>query len=199
MIRSFHKIHKEKRMPLNEVYAHTNTYMQKSLESLKKDFVSLRTGRVSVAIIEGIKVDYYGSQTPLSQVGTLTALDASTLQIAPWEKTLLKEIERAINEANIGVNPNNDGETIKLFFPPMTSEQRKEIAKEAKAMGEKAKVAIRNIRKDANDKIKRLEKDKAISEDDAKRAYDEVQKTTDSFIKKIDETTKHKEDEVLKI
>lgn len=186
-------------MPLNEVYAHTNEYMQKSLESLKKDFVSLRTGRVSVAIIEGIKVDYYGTQTPLSQVGTLTALDASTLQIAPWEKTLLKEIERAINEANIGVNPNNDGETIKLFFPPMTSEQRKEIAKEAKAMGEKAKVAIRNIRKDANDKIKRLEKDKAISEDDAKRAYDEVQKTTDSFIKKIDETTKHKEDEVLKI
>lgn len=198
MIRSFHN-HKEKRMPLNEVYAHANEYMQKSLESLKKDFVSLRTGRVSVAIIEGIKVDYYGTQTPLSQVGTLTALDASTLQIAPWEKTLLKEIERAINEANIGVNPNNDGETIKLFFPPMTSEQRKEIAKEAKAMGEKAKVAIRNIRKDANDKIKRLEKDKVISEDDAKRAYDEVQKTTDSFIKKIDETTKHKEDEVLKI
>ncbi|MDE7255967.1 MAG: ribosome recycling factor, partial [Helicobacter sp.] len=167
-------------MALNEVYAHTNEYMQKSLESLKKDFVSLRTGRVSVAIIEGIKVDYYGTQTPLSQVGTLTALDAATLQIAPWEKTMLKEIERAINEANIGVNPNNDGETIKLFFPPMTSEQRKEIAKEAKAMGEKAKVAIRNIRKDANDKIKRLEKDKAISEDEAKRAYDEVQKTTDS-------------------
>ncbi len=186
-------------MALNEVYAHTNEYMQKSLESLKKDFVSLRTGRVSVAIIEGIKVDYYGTQTPLSQVGTLTALDAATLQIAPWEKTMLKEIERAINEANIGVNPNNDGETIKLFFPPMTSEQRKEIAKEAKAMGEKAKVAIRNIRKDANDKIKRLEKDKAISEDEAKRAYDEVQKTTDSFIKKVDETTKHKEDEVLKI
>ena len=97
------------------------------------------------------------------------------------------------------MNPNNDGETIKLFFPPMTSEQRKEIAKEAKAMGEKAKVAIRNIRKDANDKIKRLEKDKAISEDEAKRGYDEVQKTTDAFIKKIDETTKHKEDEVLKI
>ena len=186
-------------MALNEVYAHTNEYMQKSLESLKKDFVSLRTGRVSVAIIEGIKVDYYGTQTPLSQVGTLTALDAATLQIAPWEKTMLKEIERAINEANIGVNPNNDGEPIKLFFPPMTSEQRKEIAKEAKAMGEKAKVAIRNIRKDANDKIKRLEKDKAISEDEAKRAYDEVQKTTDSFIKKVDETTKHKEDEVLKI
>lgn len=186
-------------MALNEVYAHTNEYMQKSLESLKKDFVSLRTGRVSVAIIEGIKVDYYGTQTPLSQVGTLTALDAATLQIAPWEKTLLKEIERAINEANIGVNPNNDGETIKLFFPPMTSEQRKEIAKEAKAMGEKAKVAIRNIRKDANDKIKRLEKDKMISEDEAKRGYDEVQKTTDLFIKKVDETTKHKEDEVLKI
>lgn len=186
-------------MPLNDVYSHANTFMQKSLESLKKDFTSLRTGKVSTAIIQGVKIDYYGSPTPLSQVATLTTLDASTLQIAPWEKSLLKEIEHAINEANLGTNPNNDGSVIKLFFPPMTSEQRKEIAKEARAMGEKAKISVRNIRKDSNDKIKKLEKDKLISEDEAKRAYDEVQKTTDLFIKKIDEATKNKENDIQKI
>ncbi len=112
---------------------------------------------------------------------------------------MLKDIERTIQEANIGVNPNNDGETIKLFFPPMTSEQRKEIAKEAKNIGEKAKVAIRNIRKDSNDKVKKLEKDKAISEDEAKRGQEEIQKFTDEAVKKIDELVKHKEEELLKI
>lgn len=186
-------------MSLNDVYKTTKDHMQKSLESLKRDFGTLRTGKVSTSIIENIRVNYYDTPTPLSQVATLTALDASTLHISPWEKSLLKEIERAINEANIGINPNNDGEVIKLFFPPMTTEQRKEIAKDAKAMGEKAKVAVRNIRKDSNDKIKKLEKDKKISEDEAKRGFDEIQKYTDESIKKIDDAIKHKEEEVLKI
>ncbi|HEC1786828.1 TPA: ribosome recycling factor, partial [Campylobacter lari] len=125
--------------------------------------------------------------------------DASTISITPWEKSMLKAIESAIAAANIGVNPNNDGESVKLFFPPMTREQREENAKNAKAMGEKAKVAIRNIRKDANDAVKKLEKDKAISEDEAKKAYDEVQKQTDSYTAKVDELVKNKEAELLKV
>lgn len=115
-------------------------------------------------------MDYYGTQTPLNQVATVLASDASTISITPWEKPLLKTIESAIAAANIGVNPNNDGESVKLFFPPMTREQREENVKQAKAMGEKAKVSIRNIRKDANDAVKKLEKDKAISEDEAKKS-----------------------------
>lgn len=186
-------------MPLSEVYQYSQEHMDKAIEAMKRDFMSLRTGKVSTAIVEPIRIDYYGTPTPLNQVGSVIASDASTLVISPWEKNLLKEVERAIQEANIGVNPNNDGEVIKLFFPPMTSEQRKEIAKEAKVFGEKAKVAVRNIRKDANDKVKKLEKDKLISEDDSKKAHDEIQKQTDAHVKKIDEMVKHKEEEILKI
>ncbi|MDD6056530.1 MAG: ribosome recycling factor [Helicobacter sp.] len=186
-------------MDLQEIYKHTKETMDKSIESMKKEFGTLRSGKVSITILDHIKVDYYDTPTPLNQVGSVIAQDASTIVITPWEKSLLKEIERAIQEANIGVNPNNDGETIKLFFPPMTSEQRKETAKEAKNIGEKAKVAIRNIRKDSNDKIKKLEKDKAISEDESKKAHDEVQKFTDNAVKKIDELVKHKEEDLLKI
>ena len=150
-------------------------------------------------MLDNIKVDYYGSPTPLNQVGSVIAQDATTIIVTPWEKSLLKDIERAIQEANIGVNPNSDGEAIKLFFPPMTQEQRKEIAKDAKAMGEKAKVAIRNLRQDANNHIKKLEKDKEITEDESKKAQDTIQKYTDEFVKKIEEMTKNKEDEVLKV
>ena len=135
----------------------------------------------------------------VNQVATVLATDATTITITPWEKTMLKEINTAISAANIGVNPNNDGEVIKLFFPPMTKEQREENAKKAKAMGDKAKIAIRNIRKDANDEIKKIEKDKSVSEDEAKKAYDEVQKITDEFIFKIDKLVKDKEAELLKI
>lgn len=186
-------------MPLKTIYEHTKDTMNKSLESLKRDFSTLRSGRVSVSIVDGIRVDYYGTPTPLNQVGSIISQDANTLTITPWEKPLLKDIEKAILEANIGVNPNSDGESIKLFFPPMTKEQRQMIAKEAKGMGEKAKVSVRNIRKEANDKIKKREKDKEISEDESKKAHDEVQKITDSFIKKVDELVKHKEEEILKV
>lgn len=186
-------------MELKEVYQYTKEHMDKTIDSMKRDFSTLRTGKVSTAIVEPIRVDYYGMPTPLSQVGSVIATDATTLVISPWEKNLLKEIERAIQEANIGINPNNDGEVIKLFFPPMTSEQRKDIAKDAKALGEKAKVAVRNIRKESNDKIKKLEKDKAITEDQSKKGQDEVQKYTDEYVKKIDEMVKHKEEEILKV
>ncbi|MGP1580486.1 MAG: ribosome recycling factor [Wolinella sp.] len=186
-------------MELNEVYQHTKEHMDKTLDAMKRDFSTLRTGKVSTAILEPIRIDYYGTPTPLNQVGSVIASDATTLVISPWEKNLLKVIEKAIQEANIGVNPNNDGEVVKLFFPPMTSEQRKEIAKDARALGEKAKVAIRNIRKESNDKVKKLEKDKVISEDESKKAHDEVQKHTDEYVKKIDEMVKHKEEEILKV
>lgn len=186
-------------MELEAVYAHTKKMMDKSIEAMQKEFGTLRSGKVSIAILDHIRVDYYDTPTPLNQVSSVLAQDANTLVITPWEKNLLKDIQRAIQEANLGVNPNNDGETIKLFFPPMTSEQRKEIAKEAKNIGEKAKVAIRNARKDANDKVKKLEKDKTISEDASKKGQDEIQKLTDGATKRIDELVKHKEEELLKI
>jgi ribosome recycling factor len=184
---------------LNEIFDETTSHMNKSIDALKRDFSTLRTGKVTTNIVDNIKVDYYGTPTALSQVGSVVVTDATTIAINPWEKTMLKPIEKAIQEANIGVNPNNDGSMIKLFFPPMTVEQRNEIVKQAKAMSEKAKVAIRNIRKDSNDKIKKIEKDKAVSEDDAKKALDQIQKITDDFVTKIDETLKAKEVDILKV
>ena len=184
---------------VNEVFEQTKENMQKGIEALKRDFSSLRTGKVTTGIVDNIKVDYYGTMTALNQVGSVIATDATTISITPWEKNLLPVIEKAIQEANIGVNPNNDGDFIKLFFPPMTSEQRQEIVKQAKGMVEHAKIAERNVRKDGNDKIKKLEKDKEISEDESKKAQDQIQKITDEFIAKVDETFKAKEADILKV
>ncbi|WP_199764659.1 ribosome recycling factor [Helicobacter bizzozeronii] len=184
---------------LDSIYQHTKEQMQKSLQALSKDFTTLRSGKVSINLLDHVRIDYYNTPTPLSQVASVIANDATTITITPWEKGLLKEIERALQEANLGVNPNNDGQNVKLFFPPMTSEQRKEIAKDARAMGEKAKVAVRNIRQDANNQIKKLEKDKAISADENKKALATIQQFTDDFIKKIESTLKSKEEEILKV
>ena len=184
---------------LNEIYDYANEHMDKSIDAMKRDFATLRTGKVTTTIVDNIKVDYYGTPTPLNQVGNVIATDATTISITPWEKSLLGDIEHAIQQANIGVNPNNDGDFIKLFFPPMTVEQRQEIVKQAKAMAEKAKVAVRNVRKDANDKIKKLEKDKEVSEDEGKRAHDQVQKITDEHIAKIEEVLAAKEADILKV
>lgn len=184
---------------LNEVYNSTKSSMQKSIEALRRDFGTLRSGKVSVSILDNIRIDYYGTPTPLNQVGSVIAQDATTIIVTPWEKNLLKDIEHAIAEANIGVNPNGDSESVKLFFPPMTKEQRAQIAKEAKSMGEKTKIALRNIRQDANNAIKKLEKDKSITEDESRTGQNEVQKITDEFVKKTDEMVKHKEEEILKV
>jgi ribosome recycling factor len=184
---------------LEEIFEETKDHMAKSIEAMKRDFATLRTGKVTTQIVDAIKVDYYGTPTPLNQVGSVVVQDATTIAINPWEKSLLPAIEKAIQEANIGVNPNNDGDFIKLFFPPMTVEQRQEIVKQAKQMAEKAKVAIRNVRKEANNKIKRLEHDKEISEDEMKRALDQVQKLTDEYIAKVDESLKAKEADILKV
>ena len=184
---------------VNEIFDTTAENMDKSIEALKRDFATLRTGKVTTGIVDNIKVDYYGTMTALTQVGNVIATDATTISITPWEKTLLPTIEKAIQEANIGVNPNNDGDFIKLFFPPMTSEQRQEIVKQAKGMVENAKVAIRNVRKDGNDKIKKLEKNKDISEDESKKAQDQIQKLTDEHVAKVDEAFKVKEADILKV
>jgi len=184
---------------LEEIYTETADHMQKSIEVMKKEFLTLRTGKVTTTIVDNVKVDYYGTPTPLNQVASVTSLDATTIGINPWEKSLLPDIEKAIQQANLGVNPNNDGDFIKLFFPPMTSEQREQIVKQAKAISEKAKVAVRNVRKDSNNKIKRLEKDKEINEDESKRAHDKIQKLTDEHIAKIDEALKSKEADILKV
>ena len=184
---------------LNEIYDHTQEQMNKSIDALKRDFSTLRTGKVSTNIVDNIKVDYYGTPTALNQVGSVIVTDATTISITPWEKNLLSDIEKAIQKADIGVNPNNDGDFIKLFFPAMTSEQRQEIVKQAKGMAEKAKVAIRNIRKDGNDKVKKLEKNKDISEDESKKGQDEVQKTTDKSVSEIEATLASKEIDILKV
>ncbi len=184
---------------LQEIYAETKNHMEKCIEALKRDYKSLRTGKVSTSILDGIKVNYYGTPTELNQVASVLAPDATTIVISPWEKNLVSDIEKAINEANIGVNPNNDGTVVKLFFPPMTVEQRQEAAKQAKGMTDNAKIAIRNVRKHSNDKVKSLHKDKEITEDENKKAQDEIQKITDTFVVKADDTLKTKEQEILTV
>ena len=184
---------------LAEIKSSCETKMQKSIEHMQKEFKTLRTGKVTTSVLDGIKIDYYGTPTPLDQVGSVLAQDATTIVINPWEKNLLGDIETAIAAANIGVNPNNDGEQIKLFFPPMTVDQRKESVKQMKAMGEKAKVGVRNDRRDANDKIKKLEKEKEITQDESKSAQDDIQKLTDKYIAEIDKILKDKEAEILKV
>jgi len=184
---------------LNEIYSKCEDNMQGSIEHMQRDFKTLRTGKVTTSVLDNVKIDYYGTPTPLDQVGSVIASDATTIVVNPWEKNLLADIESAIAAANIGVNPNNDGEQIKLFFPAMTVEQRQESVKQMKGMGENAKVSIRNDRRDANDKIKKLEKEKEITGDDSKSAQDNIQKTTDKFITNIDSILKDKEAEILKV
>ena len=184
---------------LEEIYTQTEQKMQSAIEHMQKEFKSVRTGKVTTTILDGIKIDYYGTPTPLDQVGSVIATDATTIVINPWEKNLLGDIESAIQKANIGVNPNNDGDQIKLFFPPMTVEQREEAVKQMKAMGEKARVAIRNDRRAANDKIKKLEKEKEITQDESKAAQENIQKLTDKYIGEVDRILKEKEVEVMKV
>jgi len=184
---------------LNEIYSGCETNMQSSIEHMQREFKTLRTGKVTTSVLDNVKIDYYGTQTPLDQVGSVIATDATTIVVNPWEKNLLGDIESAINGANIGVNPNNDGDQIKLFFPPMTVEQRKESVKQMKGMGENAKISIRNDRRDANDKVKKLEKDKEITQDESKSAQDNIQKITDKYSSQIDSILKDKEAEILKV
>ena len=184
---------------LENLFTINKENMNKSINALKNDFSKLRTGKVNTTIVDDIKIDYYGNLTPLNQVASVISLDATTISISPWEKNLLSVIEKTIQEENIGTNPNNNGEIIKLIFPPMTTEKRKEIVKQSKTISEHSKVSIRNIRKITNDKIKKLEKDKEINQDEMKDALSKIQEETDNFISKIVELSKNKEIDIMSI
>ena len=173
--------------------------MEKSIESLKKDFSKVRTGRASVTLLDDVRVDYYGTPTPLNQIGTLTVPEPRLITVQPWEKKLIPEIEKAILKADLGLNPTSDGVLVRIAIPPLTEERRKEMVKLIKRMGEETKIAIRNIRRDANDSLKKLEKEKEISEDELKRGEKEVQEVTDQFVKRTDDVVATKEKEVMEI
>lgn len=173
--------------------------MDKSLEALRSELAKVRTGKATTQLLDGIRVDYYGTATPISQVGNLSVLDAHTLSITPWDKSMVPIIEKAILEANIGFNPVSDGTNLKIPVPPLTEERRKDFVKLIKKFGEDTKIAIRNVRRDAKDHLKKEEKDKNISEDELKSFETEVQKITDEHVKIIDELLKHKEIEIMEV
>jgi ribosome recycling factor len=173
--------------------------MIKTLDSFRHELVKIRTGKATTALLDGIKVDYYGNPTPLNQVGNVTVLDAHSLSITPWDRNVIDKIEKAILTAQLGLNPMNDGTNIRIPIPPLTQERRKDMVKLVKKFAEENKIAIRNVRRDANEHIKRQEKNKEISEDEMKSFEVEVQKLTDENIKKVDEITADKEKEIMEI
>jgi ribosome recycling factor len=185
-------------MPKN-VLQDMKSNMEKTVGVLKNEFQKIRTGRATTGILDAVTVDYYGNTSSISQVATLAIPEARTITITPWEPKMIAPIEKAILNANIGLTPSNDGKTIRLNLPPLTEERRKEIVKGLKKMAEDDKIAIRNIRRDAIDKLKKLEKDKAITEDELKKSEKEVQDLTKSFEARMDEAVAHKEKEVLDV
>jgi ribosome recycling factor len=173
--------------------------MDKSIQSLKGELAKVRTGRASTALVEPVHVDYYGSNVPLHQIANVTTPDARTIQIAPWEAGTLGAIEKAILAANLGLTPQNDGKVVRIPLPPLTEERRKDMVKLVKKMGEETKIAVRNHRRDANEEVKKQEKAKTLSEDDAKKALDLVQKKTDEKVAEVDKVVAGKEKEIMTI
>lgn len=171
--------------------------MQGAIEALTREFAGVRTGRASTGLLEGIRVDYYGTPTPINQLASLSVPDPKTLLIQPWEPSMLPAIEKAIMKSDLGLTPMNDGKVIRLAVPPLTEERRKQLAKVVGKLAEDCRVAVRNIRHEANKKVKALEKEKKISEDESRRGQDQVQKITDKFIQRADELLKKKEQEIL--
>ncbi|MBQ2114980.1 MAG: ribosome recycling factor [Lachnospiraceae bacterium] len=172
--------------------------MQKAYNFLLSDYQSIRAGRANPHVLDKIKVDYYGTPTPIQQVGNITVPEARMIQIAPWEKSLIKEIEKAIMTSDVGITPSNDGSVIRLVFPELTEERRKDLVKDVKKKGEEGKVSIRNIRREANDAFKKLAKTE-VSEDEIKDLEDEIQKITDKYIKDIDKAIEEKSKEILTV
>lgn len=177
----------------------TESKMSKAIAALESDYASVRAGRANPAILDKVTVEYYGVQTPLAQVGTISVPEARTIIIQPWDAGILKDIEKAILSSDIGINPNNDGRVIRLNFPPLTEERRKELKKSISKRGEEAKVAVRNIRRDSIDEFKKQKKNNEITEDDLKDLEEKVQKITDKFIKKIEDITADKEKEIMEV
>ncbi len=173
--------------------------MTKTLEVLQEEFGAIRAGRANPHVLDKIKVDYYGTPTPLQQVGNVSVPEPRMLMIQPWDKSLIKAIEKAILTSELGINPNNDGSVIRLIFPEMTEERRKELAKDVKKKGEAAKVAIRNVRRDANDAFKKMEKSDEISEDEKDEMIDKIQKLTDKMVEKVDKAVEAKTKEIMTV
>ena len=182
---------------LDSIYKETSDSMKKSIENLDRELNRMRTGRASLSILDTILVDYYGTMTPLNQMATLAVPESRLITIQPWDVSIIKEIEKAILKSDLGLTPSNDGKIIRISIPPLTEERRKELAKVVHKMCEDHKVTVRNIRRDANDLLKSLKKDGEISEDDAFKGQDQIQKITDEHIKLIDECYKNKEKEIL--
>jgi ribosome recycling factor len=186
-------------MTVADVKKNTEQKMQKSIETLKGNLAKVRTGRAHPGMLDHIQVDYYGTPTQIAQVANVTLLDARTLGVQPWEKKMLAVVEKAIRESDLGLNPSTQGDQIRVPTPPLTEERRKEMVKLVKSEAEDGKIAIRNIRRDANEALKKLLKDKTISEDDERRAQDDVQKLTDKFVAEVDKLVAEKEKEILTV
>ena len=182
---------------IDEIYDETAEGMKKSIENLKTELNRMRTGRASLSILDAIRVDYYGTMTPLNQMATLAVPESRLITIQPWDVSVIKEIEKAILKSDLGLTPSNDGKIIRISIPPLTEERRKELVKVVHKMCEDHKVTVRNVRRDANDLLKSLKKDGEISEDDAYKAQDQIQKITDEHIALIDDCYKDKEKEIL--
>ncbi|HLT28203.1 MAG TPA: ribosome recycling factor [Zeimonas sp.] len=186
-------------MSIAEVRQSAEQKMQKSIESLRASLAKIRTGRAHAGLLDHIHVDYYGSSVPISQVANVTVQDARTLGVQPWEKKMVQVVDKAIRESDLGLNPSTSGDLIRVPMPPLSEERRRELTKVVKHEGEQAKVAVRNLRRDANEQLKRLVKDKEISEDDERRAMDEIQKLTDRFVVEIDRMLDVKEREIMTV
>ena len=186
-------------MSVSEIIAQTEHKMKATVEHTREEFVKIRTGRASTGLLDQIKVDYYGCPTPLNQVAQVGVGDARTLTVQPWEKNMVKVVEKAIRDSYLGLNPATSGDVIRVPLPPLTEERRRELSKVVRGMGEDSKVAIRNLRRDANTHVERLTKDKEISEDDERRAETEVQKLTDKYVAEIDKVVADKEKEIMTV
>ena len=184
---------------LEEVYEEVERKMERSIEALRKDLSRIRTGRASLALLDGISVDYYGIATALNQMATLAVPESRLITIQPWDKTQIGPIEKAIQRSDLGLTPTNDGTLIRLSIPPLTADRRRDLVKQVKKVGEESKIALRNVRREGNDMLKSLEKDKLVSEDDWRRGQDQVQKITDRYIAQIDEILQSKEHEVMEV
>ena len=184
---------------IDEILDDLKERMDKTVESLRKDLGKVRTGRANTALLDGIVADYYGTMTPLAQMATLSVPESRLITIQPWDASAMEVIEKAILQSDLGLNPSNDGKIIRLAIPQLTEERRKEMVKLAKKYAEDAKISIRNSRRDANELLKDLEKEKEISEDDLKRSHDEVQGITDEYVEKIDSVMKNKEQDIMEI
>lgn len=186
-------------MSVQEVRQSAEQKMNRSFDSLKASLSKIRTGRAHTGLLENLTVDYYGNPTPLSQVATLTLMDARTIGVSPWEKKMVATVEKAIRDSDLGLNPAASGDTIRVPMPALTEERRKELVKVIKTDGEEGKIAVRNIRRDANEQLKKLVKDKLISEDDERRAQEDIQKLTDRFVADIDKALTQKESEIMTV